>query len=158
MENYNAMIEVEIRDRVKRILRTVVGLRCRQLFGYEPKFEIKFHPLRVLNAVDEEIVKTSKQDRALALLDRDQIDGQELAEILRKEGILIIDTKVGSGQRQPISPLDLQRQETEAKATSMKSKGKNSKERRDNAREELRALLKQGNPVAAPDPRWAKAA
>jgi phage-related protein (TIGR01555 family) len=148
MENYNAMVEVEVRDKMKRMLRTIVGLRCRQLFGYEPRFKLKFHPLRVLNAVDEEIVKTSKQDRALGLYDRDQIDGMELAEILRKEGCLIIDTKVGNGEREPISAMELQKQESDAKAAAAKNKpGKSAKERRDNAREELRRVLGRREPV-----------
>lgn len=153
MENYNAMIEVEIRDKMKRLLRTIVGLRCRQLFGYEPRFKIKFHALRVLNAIDEEAVKTSKVDNALKLYDRDLIDGMELSEILRKEGCLIIDTKVGNGERRPISAMEMQKQESDAKAASAKAKpGKTSKERRDNAREELRRAL------GSREPAWGMAA
>lgn len=147
MENYNAMIEVEVRDRMLRVVRTIVGLRCRQLFGYEPRFEVKFHPLRVLNGIDEQVVKTAKVDNALKLYDRMLLTAQETDETLRKEGIIIIDTAVSRGEVEPISPLDLQKQETEASVKAAGQKGKTSKERRDNAREELRSALGRREPL-----------
>lgn len=128
LENYNAMIDVEIRDKGKGLVRTVIALRCRQLWGYEPKFSFAFKPLRVLNGVEEEAVKTSKQKRALDLYDRDLVDGQEVSEILKKESLLTIETAVEKGEREPISPLEMQQQQTDQDSALAKKKDAKSKE------------------------------
>ncbi len=101
MENYNSMIDVEVRDKMRKPLRRIISLRCIQLFGYVPKFTFKFKPLRVLDGQEEEAVKTSKQNRIMQLRASDQITGQEADEILHKEGLLHIDTEVGAGLREP---------------------------------------------------------
>jgi uncharacterized protein len=101
MENYNAMIEVEVRDRIKQVVRWVIELRMQQLWGFIPEFTFNFKPLRVLTGVEEETVATSKQNRALALFDRDLTNGQETTEILQKEKLLNMETEVGTGAREP---------------------------------------------------------
>lgn len=150
MENYNAMIEVEVRDKMDKILRMIIGLRCRQLFGYEPEFTFKFRPLRVLNGVEEEQVKTSKQNRALAIYDRDLVDGMEVSEILKKDELLEIETAVERGEREPISPLEMQQdqQETDAKlgADKLKQDGKKEKQ---NALARLSSMLDRRDRRAA---------
>lgn len=101
MENYNSMIEVEVRDKIRKVLRRIISLRCIQLFGYVPKFTFKFKSLRVLDGQEEEAVKTSKQNRIMQLRQTDQITGMEADELLHKEGLLSIETEVGTGAREP---------------------------------------------------------
>lgn len=101
MENYSAMIDTEVRSKAAVIIRTIVGLRCHQVFGFKPKFTFGWKPLRVLTGVEEEQVKTSKQARVLALRTADQITGKEADEILHKESLLDIETEVGQGLREP---------------------------------------------------------
>ena len=150
LENYASMIDAEVRDKIHKIVKTVIGLRCRQLWGYEPEFTYEFQPLRVLNGTEEEAVKTSKQNRALALYDRDLVDGAEVSEILKKDSLLTIETAVESGKRTPISPLEMQQdaQDQAAKADGDKAKADAKKE---NAKgiERLRASLRSDERRAA---------
>jgi uncharacterized protein len=142
MENYNAMIESEVREKLRRVLRKIIGLRCRQLKGYEPKFSFKFKPLRVLNGVEEEQVKTSKQNRFLALFDRDLLSGQETDEVLHKEGLLAIETEVGRGEREPISPLEMQADAQDHAADMDKAQAKaDAKKEKQNGIERLRVMI-----------------
>ena len=101
MENYNSMIEVEVRSKSKKLVRRIISLRCLQLWGYVPKFTFKFKPLRELSGLEQEQVKASQQNRIVQLRQADQITGQECDEILHKEGLLDIPTEVGEGLREP---------------------------------------------------------
>jgi phage-related protein (TIGR01555 family) len=66
MENYNSMIESEVRVKLKYHIITMLELKCMKLFGYVPEdLEIEFKPLRELSAVDQENVKTQKFTRLL---------------------------------------------------------------------------------------------
>ena len=101
MENYNAMIEVEVRSKSRKLVRRIIALRCLQLWGFVPKFTFNFKPLREMTATEEEQVAASKQNRVMQLRQADQISGQEADEILHKEGLLEIQTEVGDGLREP---------------------------------------------------------
>lgn len=125
-ENYNSMIDSDVRDRAKPMVIEMVKLRCRALFGFAPeKVIVKFKPLRVLDGKDEEEVAASKQTRALELYDRDLLDGEEVSEILVKRNLLEIETDVGKGLREPISPLEMEADANETAAFGAKSKAKN---------------------------------
>lgn len=64
MENYNAMVESEVRGKLKWHLLKMGEIRCQQLFGMVPDdLELEFKPLRELSAVDQETVKTQKFTR-----------------------------------------------------------------------------------------------
>lgn len=64
MENYNSMVEGEVRNKIKYHLITMLELKCQKLFGYIPDdLEIEFKPLRELSAVDQETVKREKYAR-----------------------------------------------------------------------------------------------
>jgi hypothetical protein len=107
MENYNSMIEVEVRSKARKVLRQIIRLRCLQLWGYVPKFTFDFKPLRELSGLEEEQVRTSKQNRVMQLRSADQIDGEEADRILHHEGLLMIDTEVGEGLREPEPGADM---------------------------------------------------
>lgn len=102
IENYNAMVESEVREKAKHPLLETLPMIVKQLFGFYPEnINVKFHPLRVLGADAEETVKTSKQNRASQLYHDDIITGVEYDQILRKEGLLSIKTEVSEGLREP---------------------------------------------------------
>jgi len=101
-ENYNSMIESDVREKCRPLIREVLRARMMQVFGFIPKFNFRFEPLRMLNGVEEEAVKTSEQNRALALFDRDIVTGKELTNILRKSELISIETEVGDGEREPM--------------------------------------------------------
>jgi phage-related protein (TIGR01555 family) len=102
LENYNALVESEIREVHEAVIEECVSLRMQQVFGAVPDFELSFHPLRIASPLEEEQIKTSKQARVMALRMADQISGQEADEILHKEELLDIDTEVGAGLREPM--------------------------------------------------------
>jgi phage-related protein (TIGR01555 family) len=106
LENYNSMVESEIRTPAKRPLKKILGLCANQLFGFEPDMTINFKPLRVMTDGDEEAVKTSKQARVMGLYNVGWITAQEGAQMLRQEKILTIQTAVEKGllDDQPMSP------------------------------------------------------
>lgn len=97
IENYNGMIESEIREPALPVCHQVVSLACRQLFGFEPELTVKFKPLRVLSAVEEEEVKTSKQNRLFMFYDRGLSTPQETMQTAKKEELYTSDTAVLKG-------------------------------------------------------------
>ena len=106
LENYNNVVE-NIRDRCTAIVKTVVSLRMQQKWGYIPEFAIRWKSLKVMDGVQEEQVNTSKQNRILALGDRGWINAKEGSTMLRKEGLLSMDTEVYNGDRDVALPGEL---------------------------------------------------
>lgn len=103
LENYNAMIESEIREPALDLLYPVIKACCRHLFGFEPSdLDIGFYPLRVLGPVEEEEIKTSKQNRMIQLLQNDLITPIEFFEVMKKEDVFTHQTEVGEGFRDPL--------------------------------------------------------
>ena len=66
IENYNAIIESEIRSKVKYIVVSVLELCCQKLFGFIPDdLTISFKSLRILSAEQEENMKNSQYNRLI---------------------------------------------------------------------------------------------
>lgn len=66
MENYNSMVESDVRNKIKYDILRLLEIKCQKLFGYIPDdLEIEFQPLRVLTAEQEENVKNAKYARLL---------------------------------------------------------------------------------------------
>ena len=66
IENYNAMIESEIRSKVKYIVVEVLEIVCKKLFGFVPEnLNITFKSLRILSAEQEENMKNSQFNRLI---------------------------------------------------------------------------------------------
>lgn len=82
IENYNCMIESEIRGKYNHIIIEVLKICAMKVWGQCPKsLNFKFKPLRELSALDVENVKNQKLNRILqlvnsGLLDSDQAIGQ----------------------------------------------------------------------------------
>lgn len=104
IENYNAMVESEVRGNMKRVLIELIPIVCRKVFGFEAKIEFNFKPLRMLSAVEEENVKTAKFNRISALYAQGQYTAKEYHEKLRREGLEDMDTEVGKGTREADPP------------------------------------------------------
>lgn len=85
LENYNAMVENEVRSKIGEICLQVTEIRCQQLFGFIPDdLEISFPPLRVLTAEQEENVKTQKFTRLSAAKAAGEITTFEFREAINK--------------------------------------------------------------------------
>ena len=108
IENYNSLIESEVRAKAREVLGVVLPLGCRYLFGFEPEhIDFEFKPLRVLSAEQEESVKTSKQNRIFQVYDKRLFNAFECDEALRQENLITIDTEVSRGEVEPERPEDL---------------------------------------------------
>ena len=106
IENYNAMIESEIRSKMRNPLRMIIGLHCLKVFGYIPQFEFSFKPLRMMSEKDEEDIKRSRQDRIIALYDRGLLDPEETGNALSQMKLLPIETRMEAGDlpEAPVPP------------------------------------------------------
>ena len=143
MENYNAMVESDIREPSRSLVREALSLRMRSVFGYVPDFKFTFKPLRVLNETEEEQVKSAKQTRALELYDRDLLDGQETMTSLFKDHLINVDSKVLTGEREPISPLEMQQDAQEQAAKADQAKAKKDSKKKENGIIRLQTMLAQ---------------
>lgn len=132
IENYNAMIESEIREPALDMLYPVIKLSCRHLFGFEPEdLVIEFMPLRVLGEVEEEAVATSKQNRYMQLFQADLLTGEEVFNALKQDQIFMMETEVGQGLREPVNPEYMEDEFATASQkgkTSAKKDGSNGKD------------------------------
>lgn len=106
IENYNAMVESEVRGKLRAPIRKILDLLCIALWGYKPKYKFKFHPLRVLSAKDEEEIKKSKHERYLSLYQAALLSSKEFAEIEEKENMIPIETEASKGllEDHPLPP------------------------------------------------------
>lgn len=97
IENYNAMVEGQIRQKSKHHIIKMVKMRCQQLFGYIPDdIQVEFKPLRILSAEQEENVKNSKFNRLLAALNAGAIGGKEFKDACNRDKLfsVTLDTSV----------------------------------------------------------------
>jgi phage-related protein (TIGR01555 family) len=66
IENYNSMIESEVRSKAKNVVIEVLEVCCQKLFGFVPDdLGIEFKSLRILSAEQEENMKNSKFNRLI---------------------------------------------------------------------------------------------
>lgn len=89
LEVYNAMVESEVRNKSKFIFLRILEIKCQQLFGYIPDdLSIEFESLRMLSAVDEENVKTSKFNRIMQARQIGEINSLEFRDACNKDNLL----------------------------------------------------------------------
>ena len=99
MENevYNALVSSRVRTPMTPILLKVLRLLQFAVYGREYNVSIKWKPLRVLSATQEEDIKTSKTTRYVSLYNAKLLDSQEIGKIMAKEGLVPIETKAEQG-------------------------------------------------------------
>jgi phage-related protein (TIGR01555 family) len=91
IENYNAMVESQVRAKSKFDILRVVELRCMELFGYIPDdLKIEFKPLRMLSSEQEENVKTQKFARVLQARQAGEISSKDFLDACNRESLLPI--------------------------------------------------------------------
>lgn len=95
LENYNSMIERDIRTPAKAYLLNLVGLCCRSLFGFEPDdLDVKFSSLRILTDTEMELQRNSLYLRGKDLFILGMMTKQEFYRYLQKNDIITQDLKV----------------------------------------------------------------
>lgn len=92
IENYNSMIEGEVRTKAKPIVLDFVGIACQQLFGFCPDdLQIIWNPLRILNAEEEEKVKDSQFNRLTTAYTAGAISTLDYKRGLNKDSLLPVE-------------------------------------------------------------------
>jgi phage-related protein (TIGR01555 family) len=104
IENYNCMVESEVRAKMRQPLRKILRLVSIALFGDEFDVDFDFAPLRIMSSTDEETVKTSKQNRIHQNFDKGLLTAQEAAEAMEHEKLIGADTAVARGM-EPERPM-----------------------------------------------------
>lgn len=97
IENYNGMIESEVRGPMKPVIRKVLGIVIKNLFGDELDISFKFKPLRIMSATEEEQVKSSKSTRYLSLFEHMLMNSKEIGEAMQKDGLIPITLQAEQG-------------------------------------------------------------
>ena len=99
LENYNAMIESEIRPQTLKMIKWVVDLRCMQLFGRKvPDLTINWQPLRVLSGLDEQQKENQIFNNVFGMVDRGLMLPSEAMSYLKRKDIVTMDTKALNGE------------------------------------------------------------
>ncbi len=97
LEVYNAMVESEVRQKLKYDLLRMLEIKCQILFGYIPDdLSITFKPLRVLSADVVETVKTQKFTRLFQAKSAGELTTKEFREACNKGELfdITLDTDV----------------------------------------------------------------
>lgn len=103
LENYNGMVESEVRTPAKPDILWVLQLRCQQLFGDVPTdLEAHFKPLRMLSAEQEENVKTQKHARLLSTAQAGFMSTEEFKEACNKGNLFDIKLDPSLDRLEPI--------------------------------------------------------
>ena len=90
LENYNTIVDSEIRTPATQLIKWVVNLRAQQLFGRElPDFRPHWKPLRVMTEKDEADINSKKTADYLQLCDRQIMTKQQVARKLTEEGYIL---------------------------------------------------------------------
>lgn len=98
LENYNTIVDSEIRTPAVSLIKWVVDLRCMQLFGRKlPDFRPKWRPLRVMSEKDEAEIKSRKLADYLQLVDRQIMTKQQAAQKLTEDGIVLFSEEEIAG-------------------------------------------------------------
>jgi phage-related protein (TIGR01555 family) len=92
IENYNSMIESEIRGKFDNLIIQMLKLICQKLFGLVPDdLQIEYKPLRTLSAKEEEEVKTSQFNNLFGMYDRALMTANQLTEEVNQLNLLATD-------------------------------------------------------------------
>lgn len=105
MENYNSMVEGQVRQKIKYPLLQLCEIKCQYLFGFVPDdLALTFVPLRVLTAEQEENVKTQKFNRIFQAKGAGEISTFEFREACNKGALLDISLDTRGDALNPDDP------------------------------------------------------
>jgi len=97
IENYNSMVESDVRTPARPVIRKILGLCMYKLFGFEPDFHFDFKPLRIMGEKEEEEIKTSQQNRVVTLYSLGLLTPEEVGNALSQYKLLPMKTALEQG-------------------------------------------------------------
>ena len=132
-DNYNEMVESEIRAKMRPAIRQCIEWACYNLWGYCPSFRISFPSLKVLPEVEAAQVRESKANTILSLYDRGLVtSGKAIGDELAKEEVIsaelaavFADKPIPPNGSQSVAPVETNtitafRQKTEGMRNAVK--------------------------------------
>ncbi len=91
IDNYNAMVESQVRNKIKYIILRVAEVKCQKLFGFIPEdLSLEFRPLKMMTEEQEENVKNSQFARAIQAFQAGAISLDEFRNEINKAKLLDI--------------------------------------------------------------------
>lgn len=104
IENYNSMLESEIRFKCKKNIIASVQIACQIKFGFIPDdLKIVFRPLRILSAKEEEEVKNSKFNRTMKSYESGAISHETFVDAMNKDTLLPVEIPKTDSQSEPLA-------------------------------------------------------
>lgn len=89
LENYAALVDGQVRTKIKWHVQRMVELRCQQLFGFVPEdLRVEFQSLRIMSSEQEQAVKNSQFTRLIQARERGEITRHEFREGCNKLKLL----------------------------------------------------------------------
>lgn len=108
LENYNAMINSDVRVPATRILKQMIDIRCYQLFGRKiPDLTINWKPLRVMSEKDQQEIETQKINSYIQLLQAGVLSPKQVAEKLAVEKIVALSDEEINALSDEVQPDEL---------------------------------------------------
>ncbi len=125
IEVYNAMVESQVRNKLKYDILRICEIKCQKLFGFVPDdLSLAFEPLRVLSAEQEENVKTQKFARLMQAKAAGEISVLEFRDACNKGDLFDVtldtdeasllalgggldDDTIAEGANKPYDPQDI---------------------------------------------------
>lgn len=105
IEVYNSMVESQVRNKCKYDILRVIEIKCQKIFGFVPDdLSIEFKPLRVLNAEQEENVKTQKFARLAQAKTMGEITTHEFRNACNRDNLLGISLDMDMDELNPDDP------------------------------------------------------
>lgn len=103
IENYNAMIEGEIRAKVKFHVIDLLMIACQKCLEFQPSdLTIAWPSLRVMSSKDEEEIKNHQYNRATSAYQMGAINRQEWAESVNKGNLLPVEVDENADAMPPL--------------------------------------------------------
>lgn len=124
IENYNAMVESEIREHLRPTLRVVLNLIALKLWGEPYDMVFNFKPLRVMSSEQEEDIKTKKHVRYMSLVQAGFLNPQEFMQLEQKEKLVPIESEVSKGATPEPLLMEAQPEESGDESPNKKEKPK----------------------------------
>lgn len=107
IENYNSMLESEIRKKVRFMVVDLYQIIAQKVLGIQiPDLMIDFNPLRILNAKEEEEVKDSQFARTVTAYTSGLMQDKEAKKALNKDSLLPIEVDVNVAAAPPLGMAD----------------------------------------------------
>lgn len=92
IENYNAMVESDIRSKCKSGLIKILNIACQKVLGHIPEnITFDFKPLRIMTNQQESMVKTDALNRITTAVNSGLCTSEKAVELINTEKIFAID-------------------------------------------------------------------